>query len=290
MSLLLPGIADPFGRELIDGIDDLNPAEIADRVVLSHPEQSFPPTGGTPIREGALAVLREAVTSVAEAHGFPAKRPSATAPFDRDCAEALHASVDISPHMAASREAWTFVTCCVLPDVAAWRFPGLAPERFFGDVNRNAFRRLWWRVEILGPPRELPDPVWGREDVLVNLMERPGLTGDPSLARTICDVFRNSVGSRRESEHQVLMRDLLRRLMRRSAYTSLALLNTGEQIRLIQGLMDEALRAAGQPRRRLETLVPRLQEDAVLDQQTAADSHGSTHTVAFPEQPTEDGT
>jgi len=245
MSLLLPGIADPFGRELIAGLGDLNPAEIADRVVLSHPEQIFPPTGGTPISEGALAVLREAVTSVAEAHGFPTRRPSATAPFDRDCAEALHGSVDIGPHMAASREAWTFITCCVLPDVAAWRFPGLAPERFLGDVNRNVFRRLWWRVEILGSPPELPDPVWGREDVLVNLMERPGLTGDPLLARTICDVFRTSVGSRRDSEHQDLMRDLLRRIMRRSAFVSLTLLPPATLRGLMAALMEESIRAAG---------------------------------------------
>lgn len=283
MSLLLPGIADPFGAERIGMMEHRTPTEITEMVVLSHPEQVFAPIGGTPVSEGGLAILREDALSVAEAHGFPAKYLNATAPFDRDCAEKLHGSLDISPHMAASREAWTFITCCVLPDIAAWRFPSLATERLLGDLNRNVFRRLWWRVEILGTPPELPDPVWGREDVLVNLMERPGLTGDPGLARDICHAFRDGAKDRPEAEHQELMRDLLRRLMRRSAYMSLALLEDPARHRLIEEMMNQAIAAvrSGSPPSRadedpatgVERRIPKLRVDAVLDAHTAADHH-----------------
>ena len=249
MSRLLPGLADPLGSEILGALQNLDPPEISGRVRLTHADQVFPPTGGTPISEADLGYLRDSITGLAASHGFPTKRPGVTAPFDRDCAEALHASLDITPHTASSREAWTFLTCCVLPDVAAWRFPALAPERFLGDVNRNVFRRLWWRAEILGPPPELPDPVWGREDVLVNVMERPGLSGNPTIAKAICDVFRCGVGGRKESDYEPLMRDLMRRVMRRSAFVSLALLPAPQLRNLLEGLMGDTVAVAdgGEP-------------------------------------------
>jgi len=69
----------------------------------------------------------------------------------------------MSPHEASHDEIWSYLTCCWLLDVAIWRWSaGADVKRFIGDVNRNTFRRMWWRAEIMGPDIDLDQPWRGR--------------------------------------------------------------------------------------------------------------------------------
>ena len=89
----------------------------------------------------------------------------------------------MTPHEASQDEVWSYLTCCWLLDVAFWRFGADASiDRFIGHLNRNTFRRMWWRAEVLGPDVDLAQL---GEDELVNIMERPTLFSDRRLARTI---------------------------------------------------------------------------------------------------------
>jgi hypothetical protein len=245
MNWLLPRLFDEQGLVRLEEFADLDPAEMDSQALFEHPAQELPTSGGVPIREVQLRELRSAVVVAAKEAGFPGKLPGATAAVDKALTVEIRKHLPVTPHAASDRAAWTFITCCVLPDIAAWRFPKRAPERFLGDVNRNTFRRLWWRAEVLGDPPEAPDPVWDREDVLIQIMERPGLSGNPDVARAICDAFRSRMRGVDGSRAEPLMRNLLLRVMRRAAFTRLELLSPNDRRDILDELATGASVALG---------------------------------------------
>jgi len=91
--------------------------------------------------------------------------------FDKKITEIALDLFPMTPHEASSREVWSYITLRVLPEFASWRFPNRSSdpewERFIG-LERNTFRRLWWRAHMLGP--ELA--VLLQEDDLVQMFER----------------------------------------------------------------------------------------------------------------------
>ena len=108
--------------------------------------------------------------------------PNATergAGFEGRGARLVHDLLPMTAHEASHEEVWSYVTCCWLFDVAIWRFGATAPEnRFLGDLNRNTFRRMWWRAEVLGPDIDLARL---GEDELVAIMERPTIASDSAI-------------------------------------------------------------------------------------------------------------
>ena len=118
----------------------------------------------------------------------------------------------MSANEASHEEVWSYLTCCWLLDVAVWRFGVDADERrFIGNVNRNTFRRLWWRAEILGPDIDLTKL---GEDELVNIMERPTIASDRRLARMVVQEFLARVDRGAADSRMFLMRDGIKRLFR----------------------------------------------------------------------------
>ncbi len=125
--------------------------------------------------------LRTDVLALAREHGMPGKLRKAKR-FEGTLARLLHDRLPITPHEAGHEEVWTYLTCCWLLDVAAWRWTATADQRrFLGDVNRNAFRRLWWRAEILGGDVEFERL---GEDELVNIFR----AADHHSVSTACPV------------------------------------------------------------------------------------------------------
>jgi hypothetical protein len=109
-----------------------------------------------------------------------------------------------------------------------WRFGVDADERrFIGNVNRNVFRRLWWRAEILGSDIDLTKL---GEDELVNIMERPTIASDRRLARTVALEFLARVHEGAADSRMQLMRDAMKRLLRLTPLVALQALND-DQIR-----------------------------------------------------------
>jgi hypothetical protein len=153
----------------------------------------------------------------------------------------------LSPHESSGEDVWSFLTCCWLLDVALWRFGADADRRrFIGDVNRNTFRRLWWRAEILcgGPESEAAMRVLG-EDELVNIMERPTLARDVRLARCIVAVFSGRAGSLPDVGlgRMDVMRDLTKRVLRLTPFIDLAALGQVALERTVQDQMDRSIAA-----------------------------------------------
>ena len=157
--------------------------------------------------------------------------------FVRSCQILLHDFESIDTFQS---EVWSYITIRVLPDLALWRWPDNAPERYFGNPERNAFQRLWHRSFILGP--ELGSEL--QEDEAISIFERMEALGSNKnvavpLARRVIkyrlDRSKNEPGSS-EVTSQVVVR--LRRAM---AVTSIVSLSEKEIEKLIDDQFGFAL-------------------------------------------------
>jgi hypothetical protein len=141
-----------------------------------------------------------------------------------------------------------------------WRSGGsgaqTSDDRFIGHLNRNTFRRMWWRAEILGPDVDL-----GRlgEDELVNIMERPTLFSDRRLARAIALEFLDRVERDIAWERMRLMREATKRLLRLTPFVAVSSLDDRAVRLVVSDAFDAAAAGiAGAP----IVMQPRMSEAA----------------------------
>jgi hypothetical protein len=124
-------------------------------------------------------------------------------------------------------EVWSYITIRVLPDLALWRWPDNAPERYFGNPERNAFQRLWHRSFILGP--ELGSEL--QEDEAISIFERMEALGSNKnvavpLARRIVKYRLNR--SKDEPGSSEVTSQVVVRLRRAMAVTNIVSLSEKE--------------------------------------------------------------
>lgn len=209
--IVLPRIAKHSATDLLKAHLSGGLAEIASSMPDLTPTITYTPVGGQRIAAHQLEQLRTDILSLAREHGMPHRiiEPSV---FEGRGARLLHKALPMSPNEASFEEVWSYLTCCWLLDVAVWRFGVDADKRrFIGNVNRNTFRRLWWRAEILGPDVDLTKL---GEDELVNIMERPTIASDRRLARTVALEFLARVHEGAADSRMQLMREAMKRLLR----------------------------------------------------------------------------
>lgn len=192
-----------------------------------HVEQTFTSIG-SPVGPIALVGIRQSVEAALVSAGlFPVLRGNA-AEWDRTAGWALHRATStlatrMSPMEAASADVWSWLTLVLMPDIALQRFSDGSSLRMTGGP-RNVFRKVWWRVEVLG---ELADPSRAStlgEDELVGIFERTSLGRNHHVVRAI---FRRIVqfedGGRTDYS-----RALSRAVLRDLAHVSTALLGDAE--------------------------------------------------------------
>ena len=201
------------------------------------PVVTYSPTGGNRITDQELRDLRTAVVELAISYGMPSPT-SNFQEFEGRAARLIRDMLPMTPHDFASEEAWSYITCCWLLDVAVWRFGHDADtRRFIGDVNRNTFRRMWWRADVLG---DGIDQTLLGEDELVNITERPTVAADRRLARAVAREFLARVDRGEADSRMLLMREAMKRLLRLTPFVSFAAFDEPH----IQVLMEEIFNAA----------------------------------------------
>jgi hypothetical protein len=109
--------------------------------------------------------------------------------FTRIASEIFH---DMSPIDGFNRDAWSYITMRVLPDLALWRWNvNKTDERFLGGSERSCFQRLWLRSYVLGG--NLASQL--QEDEAVNIFERPeALGGNRRLSMAIANYIVSNRG------------------------------------------------------------------------------------------------
>lgn len=227
--IVLPRIAKHSVAELLKIHLSNDIHEIASRMPDLTPAITYTPVGGHRIETRQLEQLRSDILQLAHEHGMPNRiiEPSV---FEGRAARLLREALPLSANEASYEEVWSYLTCCWLLDVAVWRFGVDADERrFIGNVNRNTFRRLWWRAEILGPDIDLTKL---GEDELVNIMERPTIASDRRLARTVALEFLARVHEGAADSRMQLMREAMKRLLRLTPLVAFQALND-DQMRVV---------------------------------------------------------
>jgi len=165
-------------------VDDLR--TLAGMAAVSHPFATYYSVANQKVSDEVLSGLRKDIVALASQLGYPdSSTSSGRREFDQQAGEILDGkAIDLIPSEAANQEVWNFLTLCVLPDVAKWRYPNTKKEpdyeRWLGR-ERNVFRKLWWRQVVLGS--ELTSKLG--EDEAVGIMERPNLGGNAPLARAM---------------------------------------------------------------------------------------------------------
>ncbi|MEW2529379.1 DUF6339 family protein [Streptomyces sp. NPDC047071] len=87
----------------------------------------------------------------------------------------LHATLRLSRREAADRRLWNHLALGVAPDYVVWRHGSgskVAPDRFRGSADKQAFSRLWWMAELFrnGPDYRPVVMACGVQDVPNSLL------------------------------------------------------------------------------------------------------------------------
>jgi hypothetical protein len=235
---LYPRLPASVALELLAERQDVTPSDRARFATFSHPLATFAATGGSVVPRNHLEGVRRQVLSVAESAGFPNDRGlQAAREFDQRCGGVLHRTMAIVPADAGEPGVWTFLTCVLLPEITPWRFSADPEERYISRV-RNSLGRLWWRAEVLGDTADSWAARLG-EDILVQVMERPSLSGDPVVAQALCREL--SVAAPVSGiPAPELLRDAIKRVLRLSAFISLSALDESS----LSGVLSECFLAS----------------------------------------------
>lgn len=224
MALIIPRLSKEGALNLLEAGRALHLDELSSLLPTRDLQVSLSAVGGAQINSETLEALRRDVMDTAGECGFPDAQGDLPG-FDARCSDVLHTSLPMTPHEASQDDVWSYLTCAWLLDVAIWRFGRDADDRrFIGDVNRNTFRRLWWRREILGPDIDLR--LLG-EDELVNIMERPMVSGNPRIARVVARTFLELISGDDAlvPVRMQLMREVMKRLVRVIPFIDIATLD-----------------------------------------------------------------
>lgn len=266
MTGLLPRLDRERTLSCIEEARSLTVEEIAARLPVTDVKTTSSALGGMELTAEAFGALRLAIVEVARQHGYPAAGTRLPL-FDARCARLVHHGLVITPHEASEEDAWSYLTCCWLLDVAVWRWGGIGntDARFRGDVNRNTFRRLWWRAEILGPEIDLQ--LLG-EDELVNIMERPTIASNRPLARSLVHQFLARLLESSAGGRMFLMREAGKRLVRLTPIVDFYALDQAQ----LDAMMGDILNAAatGDPMPAAPPLVRAAQASIGVEQTTRA--------------------
>jgi hypothetical protein len=229
VTVVLPRLDRGSAVELFETHRMLSVPDIAAAMPETSVVVTYSPIGGRRIDTVELGQLRASLLDIARQHGMPGAISNASE-WEARSARLIRTGLPMTAHEASHDDIWSFITCCWLLDLAVWRFGSDASvDRFVGHLNRNTFRRMWWRAEVLGPDIDLAKL---GEDELVNIMERPTLFSDRRLARAIAAELIERVASGVAVERMRLMREATKRLLRLTPFVAFAALDD-QQIRLV---------------------------------------------------------
>lgn len=231
MSLVIPRLDRSAAIELVEVHKSTPLEDLSAKMPDLTPVVTYAPIGGQRIETERLESLRRDLKTLAEDHGMPSAIRNGSV-FEGLASELIFRELQMSPYEASHDEVWSYVTCCWLLDIAFWRFgPSASEDRFVGHLNRNTFRRMWWRSYVLGADVDLK--LLG-EDELVNIMERPTLFKDRRLAQEIAKEFLSRVERGDVPDRMRLMREATKRVLRLTPFMSFPALSR-EQLQVVVG-------------------------------------------------------
>ncbi|MGL3338179.1 DUF6339 family protein [Pseudomonas aeruginosa] len=228
MVILFPQLPHHIALQIADDARSASIGSLASKATSDCPSCEYTPTGGNRATLAVLNKLRGDLLQLAVNAGYPRPpgiQPAAT--FDAEASIVLMQQMPMAPAEAANGGIWAFLACVLLPDIARWRFSGTGggatPLERFVSGRRNVFQRLWWRAFHLAPrtAKAPPLPELLRtlgEDELVQLMERPSLSGIAGLPGSIAAGLLAASQTYSDLTRRQLIREAQKRFLRLSSF------------------------------------------------------------------------
>ena len=145
------------------------------------------------------------------------------------------------------------MTLSLVPDLARWRWGTSRRDEQASDRwvtvrhrGRNTFGRLWWRCEVLraqGTPTPYALVHELTEDELVQIMERPTLSGNRRLSRMTAEVLIEVSAANLDINRALILRDQQKRILRLGAFLELQMPSDDELRELIRETFGQSVRA-----------------------------------------------
>lgn len=168
---------------------------------------SYAASGGSRAPK-VLLEIGEILRKLANEAGFPGdSSANAHSRFDRAATIYLGPLDDLATGEGLRDDVWSYIATVVVPDIVAWRFPERAAERFRGGV-RNAIQRLWIRGAVLdrgeGHPQRWSLVEAMKEDAAVQIFERPGIFGQPTLAKALAEGYVETAAKTKQNMESIM--------------------------------------------------------------------------------------
>lgn len=191
MSVLFPRLRSADGRRILADIATADLKTLEQRSATNHDAVFHAPTGGSPVTEAALALLRQRLHEIACNAGYPEDSARSRSTFDEQVAIHLPSLWPGITGDALRADSWSFVAVVLVPHLVKWRFPKANDRRYCGSLVRNAIGRLWLTGMLLdrgeGQANRWQLVSEATEDFLLQLIERPSVSAYPALALEIAE-------------------------------------------------------------------------------------------------------
>ena len=263
-SFLFPRLRTGHARLWAQKFEDRTPEAVAADLPSSAFEGvTYAATGGERVPEEVLTELRGTLLETAKNVGYPDTRSlEAQRRFDLSLAGML-VELPIITGEALRDEVWQYLTCILVPDLVVWRYGKTRDTRVVGPTShdrflggdRNMVERIWWRAYILHDPNAeaelwLLDTARGglTEDNMVALFERGNIASYHMLCRTIANEYirnRPYVSGLTGSAEQLLIREVMKKVVRLAAHMNLEAIPEDDRLDLIGGLFGETVAEMG---------------------------------------------
>lgn len=209
-----------------------------------------------------LQDIRDRLIEISEPYGFKARRSydayeladdpgtEARARLDHEYTLVFHDLVPMRWAEAGSSEVWSWFSLAFLPDLTHWRWRFASTslndewnrERWIGgDLPRHTWARYWWRTVRFSEDPSLIGNL--NETEMTQLLERPDALGaNPKLMAAVASrlqEFYELYSRYYINTKSEVVRDVMKRLLRRLAYVDDAALNREELSLLVDNFFDE---------------------------------------------------
>jgi len=159
--------------------------------------------------------------------------------FDQEVTKNIRQIFPMGLYEANREEVWNFISLCLVPDLANWRFQNSAStenyDRHLG-APRNFLRRLWMRSILCQDDPKLIDGI--TEDLAEAIVGRGFVTDNPKIANAI---LRVALEIKKTHPAEDIHRDALVRIRRYKSTKNIDNLETSQLLEVMVNLFNESV-------------------------------------------------
>ena len=163
--------------------------------------------------------------------------------FDQEVTKDIRNIFPMGLYEANREETWNFISLCLVPDLANWRFENSANNEIYDrhlGAPRNFLRRLWLRSILCQDDPKLISGL--TEDLAEAIVGRGMVTDNPDIAHAILKV---AIEVKKEHAAEDIHRDALVRIRRYKSTKNIDNLDAKQLLEVMAILFNESVENLG---------------------------------------------